>query len=280
MNDNGKALIVNSLAVWQERSSLFVSMIDPQLTPGERRSSIKETLSQVGKLDDTLNLVWSELLYEVRELEYYKDWGFEKFGEYADQELGLEKQKANALASIYEVYVVDCMIPADICHRLQFTKAFICKAYLKKNPDQWEDVVEAMDTMNCARLRDWISAKMGKEVSVKNSVTLKFEDADSLALWEQCREWVSENVGQSEVSNAYTATVLCQEYLSSRLDAQPGTRDFVGSVTRAIEILEKAYGVRVGSVTAAVSNDRFEDFKDDDVREVVDAGEASHATVS
>ena len=135
----------------------FAPELSEDMAPEQRREVIRGTLRDSTKLDDKVYLVRGELLYELKENEYWKEYKFTdpdtgeerpyaKFDEYCQVELGISRRTAIYLCEIYKKCVVDLELPTDILVDLEWSK--VKEVYKQVDADNYATVFDKLKRMS------------------------------------------------------------------------------------------------------------------------------------
>ena len=130
--------------------------LNPPAIHGEavagRQATVRNTLL---KLTEDLNrhtFDAAELLYEAQENRYFAQWGFDSFGDYAEQELGLKMRKSQYLSRIVKVMNI-CGIkrsdyePAGVTKLRLITTLNPEEKYFNQETKQHEDMAEHITSL-------------------------------------------------------------------------------------------------------------------------------------
>lgn len=249
--------------VFANAASTFVPALRQGMSLVERRQAVRDVLKQVTTMDDRLNLVAGEMLYEVSENGYYKEWDtvdevtglarkFSTFEEYCETEHNLKKSKAHYLKRIYRKFVVELDLPADLLRDLEWSKAKELTDVITK-----ENAVALFDktkTMSVKQVKDMVAAMRGKpaaapaagaeapaagaeaEVTVPVKFKLKAEQAENLnnALA------VAKSMTGSEVPGN-NLDLICTDFLAGA--SGPGLSGALARLDVIVKNIERAFGV-------------------------------------
>jgi hypothetical protein len=256
--------------IWKE--SAFVPALRSDMSLAERKESCRELLRTAAKADDYLNLVSGEMLYEVNENAYWKDWtlkdeltGEERpyatFEEYADIELGLKRRKAYYLTKIYKRFVVELEVDREHLKDLQWSKAKIVEPLCTK-----ENVLEILDkikTMSKTAVEDYAkSLKAGEEGGDATTTTeaateefkiMKFKLAPTqYENVETALKIAGQLSGSDKEGNQLD--MICSDFVAG--NAGTGLQGALTNLNNSIQNLERAYGVKL-NIESIVDEERY-----------------------
>jgi len=253
------------LEVWKGATSVFVPVLDGALSPEDRREAVRQVMAESVRIDDKLNLVHGELLYELAENGYYKEWvntetgtNFTTFEEYTEGELNMKKSKAHYLKKIYKVFVVELDLPTDKLQSLEWSKAKeLTDVVTKANATE---LLDKVSSMSVKQVKDLVRAMKGHPPAVGASgvsapatpsapatvsadeakIVLKFNCAPEQAENIQAAIGVAQTMTGSEVP-ANNLDLICSDFQAGA--AGGGLSGVGASLDRIIKDLERAYGV-------------------------------------
>lgn len=117
----------------------------------------------------------SEVMYTVREKEYFREWGHASFKDYADAELSMDGNKANALATIWDK-MKSLNLKKEALERIGWTKARLLVRVADE--ENFEELVDAAETMTQTQFRERVVELSGGKSSrgrKQQGFTLKFD---------------------------------------------------------------------------------------------------------
>lgn len=250
----GGALVTVSgacLDIYRDAASTFVPMLKEDMTPEERRDAIRNINKAAFQAEDRLNLMAGELLYEVRENDYWKEWTFdapdgetrayESFEEYAMEELSLQKRKAQYLTSIYEKLVVELDLPADDLREIEWSKVKEVLGII--NSENASELLQMVKEKSLREISDYVKAMRGRSTdtgSVDDKVVKRFV----------CKPDQAENI-EGALALAATMTksdndavnldAVCTEFTATSVGE--GEHGAIGKLDSIIQHLERSFGV-------------------------------------
>lgn len=125
---DGTALDLATLELRQ----LPLTKLSTDLTPEQRRDSVRQFVKKVNQADDALGLLRAELLYEIDMNQYWKSWtylnevGIEtpyaSFDDYCSKEFGINERKAQHFLAIYKKLVVELKLPTERLIGMEWSK--------------------------------------------------------------------------------------------------------------------------------------------------------------
>lgn len=144
----------------------FVPALRKDMPLAQRKDAVRQVLTATRQVDDRLNLMQGEMLFEVSRNSYWKDWTFTddsgetrpfaNFEEYLNSELDMQRRKAFYLIGIYDKFVVELNLPKEILMSLEWSKAKEVTGVI--NAENWADIIDKMKTLSVRQLKDWVKA--------------------------------------------------------------------------------------------------------------------------
>ena len=257
------------LEVWKSTDTVFINLQDG-LDPEARKQAVRDTMAAAINIDDRLNLVSGELLYEVANNEYWKDWEFESFADYCESELNMRERKAKYLISIYSKFVIDLNLPTDILLELQWSKAKELISVI--NEDNWPDLIDGLNDLTVREVKE-------KVRGLKKAITDDSGggDDDSSPEPDPITSRMSFNLSEDQAANIRTAlelagTMCGSDKTGNQLDllssdflassAGKGLDAAIDKLDFHIGTLSRVYGVKL--VVESVDTDRYSELTESD----------------
>ena len=255
------------LSVWQQTDTVFANLQEG-LDPQDRKQAVRDTMAAAINIDDRLNLVSGELLYEVAANKYWEDWGFDSFADYCESELNMRERKAKYLISIYNKFVIELNLPADILLELQWSKAKELISVIDE--DNWPELLDNLNELTVREVKEKVKRLKTKgltdesgdddtppesdPINTRMSFNLSEEQASNIRL---ALELAGTMTGSDKTGNQLD--LICSDFLASStgkgLDAAIEKLDF------HIGTLSRVYGVKL--VVESMSDDRYEKIAED-----------------
>jgi hypothetical protein len=254
------------LEVWEKTETVFANLQDG-LDPEQRKKAVRDTMVAAINIDDRLNLVSGELLYEVANNKYWQDWEFESFADYCESELNMRERKAKYLISIYNKFVIELNLPTDILLELQWSKAKELISVITE--DNWPDLIDGLNDLTMREVKEKVRGiKLGiadesgdddsppesDPITTRMSFNLSEEQANNIRI---ALDLAASMSGSDKTGNQLD--LICSDFLASSvgkgLDAAIDKLDF------HIGTLSRVYGVKL--VVESVDTDRYSDLTEE-----------------
>jgi hypothetical protein len=232
--------------------------LSASLDPEERKVAIRNTLEKSAKIEDRLKLVQGELLYEVNENGYWRDWTFVdedgeerpfmNIDEYFQAEVGMSRRTAFYIISIYRTFVVELALDEELLKNLEWSKAKEVVSVISK--DNAEEVFDKISKMSVSQVKKWVKEEKGAAAGGKSgaagastggtTVTKSFKLAPEQA---ETIEKALEIAGKITGSDKPAANLdaICTEYISSSMAA--GAVDVVVELEKVLDAVQRTFGV-------------------------------------
>ena len=244
------------LEVWEETSTVFTNLQEG-LSPEERKSQVRQTMAAAIGIDDRLNLVAGELLYEVAHNEYWKDWEFESFAEYCEAELNMRDRKAKYLISIYDKFVIELNLPTEILLDLQWSKAKELVSVITE--DNWADLISDLHEMTVKEVKSKVKemkgvpkitddSKSSEDISERVVFNLSKEQAENIST---ALGLAGTMCGSDKTGNQLD--LICSDFLAS--SAGEGLAGAIDKLDFHIKSLSRTFGVEIKIET--VDSERY-----------------------
>ena len=108
--------------MFNEESNSLVE-IPEDLTPEQRKESVRDLAKRSRQMEGCLELVQGELLYEIKANDYWRDWGFKNFNDYIEEEMEFKWRKGRYLVDMYQKFVVELGLPKEQLVNMEWSKA-------------------------------------------------------------------------------------------------------------------------------------------------------------
>lgn len=248
------------IEVWTDAASTFVPTLKQDLTPAQRQEAVREVMQQSVKIDDRLNLVHGEMLYEVAENGYYKDWvnpetgnNYSTFEEYTETELSMKKSKAHYLKKIYRVFVVELDLPLDDLRSLEWSKAKeLTEVITKKNAKELLDKISGMSVKDVKELVGAMKGKPSATAAATSSAVAPAAKEEKIRIPFVCAPEQADNITAAlKIAQSMTGSdvpsnnldLICTDFQAGA--AGGGLSGVASSLDRIVGDIERAYGVTI-----------------------------------
>ena len=145
-----------TLTVFEGSDSIFCNALSSEMTPEDRAAATRKVLQKSDIVEDRLRLIRGEMLYEIYENGYWRDYEFQDedtgktrkfatFEEFARVEVGISDNTARYLRRVYFKYCVELALPREELQDLQWTKAVKLEPFINK--DNWRGLLDKMRGM-------------------------------------------------------------------------------------------------------------------------------------
>jgi len=253
--------------IWEGTASTFVPMLKQDMPIAERKEAVRNILHASGEIDDKLNLVAGEMLYEVHANEYWKDWTitvdgedrpYSSFEEYCEVELAMKKRKAYTLRQVYERFCVELDIPLETLRGLQWTKA---RAILPVVTDEnWEELLGKIKTLSKSEVEKLVKSMKADdddddgEPDELARIAFKLHPEQFEVVTSALK--VAESMSTSEVTGNQLH-LICMDFISGA--AGTGLTGALAKLDVVVKNIERAFGVELE--IKGVDEDRYSALK-------------------
>lgn len=269
----------------EESASTFIPSLRADLNAEERKTEIREIAKDAIQVDDRLNLVLGEILHEVSETGYWKDWinpetdkFFTTFEEYCETELDLRKSKAYYLKAIYHLFVVELALPLKVLRSLYWSSAKELRHVITK--ENALDLLDKISDMSVTEVKAMVKAMLapppliegeeseatGKDLDEEPSVRVSFKFTSSQAENVRNALKVASEMSESSVSS-HNLDLICTDFLAGAQGQTAADR-----LSVLIASIERTFGVKLEVVS---DDDEFSNLQDDNGASVDDGTEPS-----
>lgn len=264
-----------ALEVFKEAGTMSVPQLSTSMSLEERRTAIRSIAQSTVAVDDKLNLVLGELLYEVSENSYHKVWTnsetgkpFETFDEYVQTELGIQKSKAHYLKKIYKVFVVDLDLPVDVLKGLEWSKAILLTDIITK--ENAAELLGKAKALSVSGVKAMVAGLKGKpapgtstaggaspaspadEGKVRMIFQLAPEQAENVRVALKAAETMS-----ASDNPANNLDLICSDFNGGL--SSTGLAGVAANIDRIIKSVERSYGIRLE--VKEMDKERYEKLK-------------------
>jgi len=235
-----------------------IPQISSDMTIEDRRDGIRTALKEAVQLPDRLDIMAGELLYEVKENEYWKAWVIEdpdtgekrpyaSFDEYSETELGIKKRKAYYLCSVYEKFVVELGLDREVLKDLEWSKAKELVPVI--NADNWTELLDKLKSMTFNQVKEMVREMQGKTPKGDGDAGGKddFKKLSFLLTDEQLENWnnafgiAKTMTGSDKPGNCLD--LICMDFVAGAADT--GMEGALSKLDENIKHLERAFGVKL-----------------------------------
>lgn len=236
----------------------LIPQLSSEMTLDERKEAIRKVLKETVEIPDRLDVMAGELLYEVRENEYWKAWviddpatgekrPYASFDEYAEMELGIKRRKAYYLCSIYEKFIVTLGLDKEVLRDLQWSKALQVKDVI--TPENWTEILEKIRTMSVEQIKEMVKEMTGKgkkeegaDSGAEEMKSLSFKlTAAQLETWQNAFELAKTMSGSDKPGNCLD--LICMDFVSGAIGE--GVDGALTKLETVVKNVERAYGVKL-----------------------------------
>jgi hypothetical protein len=124
------------------------------LADPKRVKWVRERLTILKKIVDNAYLEFTELLYEAANGQYFKEWGFERFEEYVETELGWQERKGWYFVAIQKKLVIGAKVPKADLEEIGWTKASRLSSLPSEELEKPEKVKEWVERAKKTKARE------------------------------------------------------------------------------------------------------------------------------
>lgn len=255
----------DSFDIFKASASTFVPQLTEDMSEQDRKDAVRQILRQTQGVEDRLKLVQGELLYEVKNNEYFKDWKktvdgdempFDSFEDYAENELNIKRRQAFYLIDIYETFVVKLALPKEVLNDMEWSKAKeLTKIIDKDNADEVLNEVKSMsvrETIEFAREKKAAKGLPGGMTKDEEFETLSFRLTTEQKQSVEDALKLAGEMSRSE-KKPQQLEYICVDFLAG--STAGGTAGALDSLQTHIGNLERAFGVKI-EVTST-TDDRY-----------------------
>ena len=151
-----------TLTIFEGSDSIFCNALSAEMAPEDRAVATRKVLQKSDVVEDRLQLIRGEMLFEIAENGYWRDYEFTdeetgktrkfaSFEEFARTEVGISDNTARYLRKVYCKYCVELSLPREELRDLQWTKAVQLEPFINK--DNWRGLLDKMRNMSKAEVK-------------------------------------------------------------------------------------------------------------------------------
>lgn len=235
--------------------------LSADLDPEERKVAVRGVLEKSAKVEDRLKLVQGELLYEVTENGYWRDWTFtDEDGaertfltpeEYFQEEVGMSRRTAYYIISIYRKFVVELELDEDLLKGMEWSKAKEVVSLIEA--DNAKEIFDKISGMSVSQVKKWVKEEKSGATSTAGASgtssaatgttqTKSFKLSDEQVETLESALEIAEKITGSD-KPAANLDAICTEYISSAMSS--GSVDVVVELDKMIESISRTFGVTV-----------------------------------
>lgn len=267
--------------LWSDADSTFVPALQDGMPLEERKEAVRKSMQATVAIDDKLNLVSGELLYEVTKNGYWKDWKFTaddgevrkfaSFEEYCEAELNMKRRKAFYLIAIYDKFVVELGLERDVLRRLEWSKAKEMTSII--NSDNCEELMDKMGSMSVRQVKAYVAEAKGGGTALTDESSSTEGGADTsepevavkmgFKLFPEQLENVkgaleaAKSMGAGDNANNQL-DLICSEFLASSMGA--GLEGAMMTLDACVKNLERTFSVKLE--LSEVDEERYKDLSE------------------
>ncbi len=236
--------------IWDNAESTFVPALKKGLPPAKRKAAVRQVLQTSNLMSDRLPLINGEMLFEVHEGNYWKEWNYvdehgnqqkyKNFDDYVEKELEMKRRKAYYLLKIYKKFVIELELPAEVLRDLSWTKAKEVTKVL--DADNWKEILPKLHTMSTKEVRAMVKDMLGASGTTGGEE--KFERM-IFALSTDQEQNVAEalKVAQSLTGSEYSGVnidMIATDFIAGKIGE--GAEGALGKLDIIIKNIERAFG--------------------------------------
>jgi len=211
----------------------------------QRKEAVRDASKKIVFVDDKLQIAQGELLWEIKENNYWKTWEyaedhpFKTFDDYVDRELAMGRRKAYYLVGIYSKLVVDLGLPLEVLRGLEWSRAKELVPVI--NEDNWQELLKKIEGMSVSAIKDMVK-DMRDDPDTPTMVKKVFNFHPDQACTVQAALEAANEISPSE-SPAVHMDMICVEFLANNLTS--GLSGALVKISDVIDMMERAYGVKL-----------------------------------
>lgn len=252
------------LDLWESSKESFLPQLKKEMSLAERKKTIRDCMKEAVQIDDKLNLVAGELLWEASKNGYWKEWEFTddkgetrpyaSFEEYTENELNMKRRKAFYLIKIYDKFIVELKLSSEELAGLQWSKAREIADVI--TPDNYKEVIERVSTMPVTAVKDYVKELKGKKPIEGDTTGVTEgggkEPEETVKLNFKLYPEQAENV-KNALSIAETMTgsekpgnqldLICSEFVAGAVGM--GLEGALAKLELVVKNVERAFGVKL-----------------------------------
>lgn len=191
----------------------------------------KKVRSRILEIRDEIGLRYyelAELLYEVKEGQFYRDWGFEFFKDYLAEEVGYEPRKGEYLRNIYNKWAITLELDMQLLKNVDWSKAKeIVKVVTEDNYYEWLEKAENLTLREIialvkearSQLEDGEDPEKGSVGEKFHRVTLSLSE-DQFDVYKRALK-LAEKTSDSTKSG-HNFSLICSDFIASYFEPEEG----------------------------------------------------------
>lgn len=207
-------------------SALYDSEKERRLIEGEgdfydgEKTAVRDTIMKFKNRIEKDFMKIAGLLYRVRKYGLHTDWGYDRFEDYTEGELGFKRRKALYFINIWKELKVRMSVDSDKLNKLGWTKTKEIVQLDNKN-DKRQLIKQALaDDMTVKEVQ-----KEVKEIESEDDEEVKQAENLSFKVYEEQKELINEAIKKSsDESNSdkrgHLLELICMHYLASSFGDQ------------------------------------------------------------
>lgn len=161
-------------------TNVTFTKIDPSLSKEERIEKIHELLTKTVNAEGQLQMIQAEMLLEVQNNGYWKNWKnsegvpFAKFDEYVEKELGLKKRTMYSRMATYKAFVLEGELGRDDLQDVNWSIVGLVTPHVTKiNAKQLLEACKGLTFRQGEEFRDALKASTSVEEAIQKINTPK-----------------------------------------------------------------------------------------------------------
>lgn len=231
----------------------ILPILRKMLPPDERKDIIRELTLKTILLSDRLGIAQAEMLWEIKNEEYWKEWKFEdsngvsrsyaSWAEYCEREISFSLRKADYAVKIYDVCVFQLGVPVEKMKNMQWSKVKEVIEFL--TPDNWEEMLTQIESMTTKEVEE-MAKNLRKHLRNDAGGDDTPDQRMSFVFTKEQKEIVEQALGMAkDITDSqvpsHNLEVICTDFLVSNPDE--GDRDI--SLNMLIRSIERTYGKKL-----------------------------------
>lgn len=241
---------------------------------------VRSRIVQLAEAGGKLEILAGELLYQVRENEFWKDYqmtdattkkdrAYESFDEYVEKEVPFGRRKAFYLIAIYEKFVVELAIPVDVLREVEWSKAKEVVSII--NEKNWKDLLAILPKMTVKDVIEMVQEVKGESAKTTATTAAKPAKGETVETTTVAGEEGEEEMVEmtfklfkAQAENIETALkvaafetgsdkaghhldMICTDFIAGRASPESGDRvdAICGRLDVIIQRLERTFGVKL-----------------------------------
>lgn len=208
---------------------------------------VREFLKNVSDAEGKLDIIAGELLFEVRENQWFKTYGYASFDEYLDKEVSFRRRKSYYLMRIYEKFVKELAIPVKVLRCAEWSKVKELVGVVTK--ENWAPLLEKTKTMSVPQTVEMVRGLKPKVVATKTGeaepvVKLSFGLYPDQAVNVRHALEIAAKEANSN-SQGHLLDLICVDFVAGHAAAGDALTDTASRLARIVNSLETTFGVKI-----------------------------------